>query len=79
MLDAVLAHQIRCEDTKRILAMVKVWSINMLVFVLQMVIRVCLVFLSRATRNMLWREDEFKTCILTDVSFMQNEYGLGKE
>ena len=37
-----------------------------------------LVLECRAKQNMLWLEDEFKTCILTEVIFMQNEYGVGK-
>ena len=42
-LDAVHAHQILCEYAKRMLAMVKVWFINMVCF-LYLFIRVWLVF-----------------------------------
>ena len=75
MLDAVLAHLILCENLKRILAMVKVWFINM-VCVSYILIRCLLVSECRATKNMLWLEDEFDICILSGVLFMQNEYGI---
>ena len=76
-LDAVPVHSSLCNSMKRTLAVVEIWFIKMLTFLYS---HTCLVgFLVSGCMNHAVASGLIKNCCFTEVIFMQNEYGLGKE